>query len=62
MFVPVLYSHTCNNKQTRNEFIMENKYEVLGLKAKLWGLEAKPPADGGNRGPGGGAPSFWRFL
>jgi len=28
---------------------MGNKYEVLGLKAKLWGLGAVPPAAGDNR-------------
>jgi len=38
MFVPVLYSHTYNHKQTRfYEFIMGNKHKVLGYKAKLWG-------------------------
>jgi len=62
MFVPVLHLHTYNNKQTLfYEFIMGNKHEVLGLKAKLGGL-GEPPAARGNRGSGGRRPQFLAIL
>jgi len=46
MFVPVLYSYTYNNKQTCTVFyeFMENKHEVLGFKAKLWGSRGETPS------------------
>jgi len=51
IFVPVpgslLYSYTYKNKQPRTvfyEFIMRNKHEVLGFKAKLWGSEGEAPS------------------
>jgi len=57
MFVLVLYSYTLIY-----EFIIGNKHEVLGSKAKLWGLGAKPPPARSNRGYWGEAPSVWRFF
>jgi len=41
---------------------MVNEHKVLVFKAKLWGLQAKPPATEGNNGSGGEAPRFWQFF
>jgi len=57
MFVLVLYSYTLIY-----EFVIGSKHEILGSKAKLWGLGAKPLVVGSNRGFGGSAPSVWRFF
>jgi len=40
------------------EFIMGNKHEVLGFKAKLWG----PGGKRSNKRSGGGDPSFGDFC
>jgi len=40
---------TITSRRVFYEFIMGNKHEILGLKTKLWGLEAKPPAAGSSR-------------
>jgi len=66
MFVLVLYSYTFNDKQQARavfyEFIMVNKHEVLGSKAKLWRSGGEAPSCLGNRKSGSGTPSVWRLL
>jgi len=49
---------TITNRRVIYKFIMGNKHEVLGFKAKPWGSQP-PEAIGDLRG---GAPVFWRFL
>jgi len=47
ILVPVLYSYTYNDMQALTvfyEFIMENKHEVMGSKAKLWGFGGEAPS------------------
>jgi len=59
MFVLVLYSFICNNKQARTvfyEFTMGNMHEVLGSKTKLLGSGGEPSAPGGNIGGLGQSP------
>jgi len=62
---------TCSQTRTQPEFFWGSRanhgganflHEVLGSKAKLWGLGAPRLAAGSNKRSRGGAPSVCRFF